>query len=330
MRNLRYTIQSLLIITLVLALPALTRAQSYRTWVSGSGDDADPCSRSAPCKTFGVAISKTNVNGEINCIDPGGYGVLTITKSITIDCRSTLGSILASNGTGIFIKINTTTTNDPLATVRLRGLEINGTGSCGTNCGYRTGIWGIHVTPASTRRVKLFVEDLYIHGFLNGGIVHNGPGGDLSVSNCSIIDNGGNGIFATSSASGSNGIIHVTVDGTTTNLNDQGISFDSNSFGVVKNSTASNNLTNGYAVTPFGQNGNAEMTLMDSIANNNKSFGVVAAGRGSFVGTARIVNLTAIHNTFQLGIVAGGTICTNQKNHIGTPSDAPSPCFLDQ
>jgi hypothetical protein len=323
MRNLRYTIQSLLIITLVLALSALTRAQSYRTWVSGSGDDADPCSRSAPCKTFGGAISKTNVNGEINCIDPGGYGVLTITKSITIDCRSTLGSILASGPTAIIININTTVTNDPLATVRLRGLEINGN---------RTGVYAIYVSSSNTRRVKLIAENLYIHGFFADGIFYNGPGGDLSVRRCSIVDNGESGIRTASSASGSNGIIHVTVDDTVTNLNEEGIRFEGNSFGVVKNTTASNNQATGYSAYVYsGQNGNAEMTVMDSIANNNGTVGVYAGGTGSFIGTVRIVNLTAIHNSAsQLVIYPGGTICTNQKNHIGTPSTAPSPCFLDQ
>lgn len=67
--------------------------QGSRTWVSGVGDDANPCSRSAPCKTFAGAISTTIVNGEINCLDPGGFAV-TITKSITIDCREAFGSIL--------------------------------------------------------------------------------------------------------------------------------------------------------------------------------------------------------------------------------------------
>src|SRR5580704_3225247 len=74
------------------AVPA--NAQATRTWVSGVGDDVNPCSRTAPCKTFAGAISKTATNGEIDCLDPAGYGVVTITKSITIDCHQTLGSIL--------------------------------------------------------------------------------------------------------------------------------------------------------------------------------------------------------------------------------------------
>src|SRR4051812_27213161 len=77
------------------------QAQATRTWVSGVGDDANPCSRTAPCKTFAGAISKTAAGGEINCIDPGGFGAVTITKSMTIDGGGTFGSVLAAGTTGI-------------------------------------------------------------------------------------------------------------------------------------------------------------------------------------------------------------------------------------
>src|ERR1700760_2459988 len=88
----------------LLVLPAgPAHAQATRTWVSGTGDDANPCSRTAPCKTFAGTISKTAPNGIINCIDPAGYGTVTITKSITIDCRNTLAGVLASGTNGINI-----------------------------------------------------------------------------------------------------------------------------------------------------------------------------------------------------------------------------------
>src|ERR1700754_1491901 len=83
----------LLIVCFAVAFAGATQAQ-VRSWGSGVGDDANPCSRTAPCKTFAGAISKTGVNGEINCLDPGGFGAVTITKSITIDCHEVLSSIL--------------------------------------------------------------------------------------------------------------------------------------------------------------------------------------------------------------------------------------------
>src|SRR5678816_368154 len=95
----------------VFAMATSSYAQATRTWVSGVGDDANPCSRTAPCKTFAGAISKTAVNGEIDCIDPAGFGAVTVTKSITIDGGGTLGSILASLVNGV--NVNDSATASP-------------------------------------------------------------------------------------------------------------------------------------------------------------------------------------------------------------------------
>ena len=76
------------------AVPA--EGQAVRTWISGVGDDVNPCSRTAPCKTFAGAISKAQKNGEISVLDPGGFGMVTITKSVTLDGTGVTGSILAS------------------------------------------------------------------------------------------------------------------------------------------------------------------------------------------------------------------------------------------
>src|ERR1700742_1432824 len=88
------TILGGVLFALLQAAPA--QAQATRTWVSGVGDDVNPCSRTAPCKTFAGAISKTAAGGEIDCLDPGGFGTVTITKSITIDCHEIYGSVLVS------------------------------------------------------------------------------------------------------------------------------------------------------------------------------------------------------------------------------------------
>src|SRR5216117_2140525 len=81
-------------------------AQATRTWVSGVGDDANPCSRTAPCKTFAGAISKTATDGEIDALDPGGFGTVTITKAITIDGNG-WGSILAAGTNGVNVNVST-------------------------------------------------------------------------------------------------------------------------------------------------------------------------------------------------------------------------------
>lgn len=164
-------------VSIFIASTAIANAQATRTWVSGVGDDVNPCSRTAPCKTFAGAISKTAVGGEINCIDPGGFGSLTITKSITVDCTGTFGSTLASLATGFTI-------NSPTAVVRLRGLQINGTGN---------GIIGVKVAAAS----KVSIENTVIDGFTQHGIsVANEANTQVLVHNTSIRNNAGAGINA--------------------------------------------------------------------------------------------------------------------------------------
>jgi hypothetical protein len=148
--------KALLTITLFLVLSAAANAQATRTWISGVGDDVNPCSRTAPCKTFAGAISKTATNGEINCLDAGGFGAVTITKSITLDCTGTFGSILASLTTGI--NINITSDSDTRKAVRLRGLQINGTAN---------GVTGIRVIAAN----NVSIENVVIDNFMKYGIV---------------------------------------------------------------------------------------------------------------------------------------------------------------
>src|ERR671912_1450336 len=115
----------------IMTLSSLANAQATRTWVSGVGDDVNPCSRTAPCKTYAGAISKTAVHGEISTLDPGGFGAVTITKSITIEGTpgEGYGSILHSGTTGVSIAFdNFTAVGEVEKAVRLRNLNINGSG----------------------------------------------------------------------------------------------------------------------------------------------------------------------------------------------------------
>jgi hypothetical protein len=136
-----------LFVGLLYATPAY--AQATRTWVSGVGDDANPCSRTAPCKTFAGAISKTATNGEINVLDPGGFGGVTITKAITISAEGVEAGVLVSGTNGIIV-------NAPAgADVTLRGLDIEGLGT-GTN--------GVNIISAA----KVTIDKCVIHNFTTG------------------------------------------------------------------------------------------------------------------------------------------------------------------
>src|SRR6201988_884384 len=91
-------VRIMLIACFTLAVASIAQAQATRTWISGVGDDVNPCSRTAPCKTFAGAISKTAAGGEIDALDPGGFGGVTITKAITLDGGGVIASILSSGG----------------------------------------------------------------------------------------------------------------------------------------------------------------------------------------------------------------------------------------
>jgi hypothetical protein len=177
---------------LALALPSSASAQATRTWVSGVGDDANPCSRTAPCKTFAGAISKTAAKGEINCLDPGGFGGVTITKSIAIKCQYTEGGVLVS-GTNAIV-VNAAATDN----VTLRGLDINGIG---------TGLNGIRILQAKS--VKII--DTEIFGFVRNGVDFepSNSGSKLIVHNAHIHDNSGNGVLVAPPSAGSNARAHV-------------------------------------------------------------------------------------------------------------------------
>ncbi len=136
--------------SLAFATPAA--AQATRTWVSGVGDDVNPCSRTAPCKTFAGAISKTAAGGEINCLDPGGFGAVTITKSITIDCTGTMGSTLNSGTNGIIINDGLTAAPNSIEVI-IRGLSINGAGPS-------PGLNGIRFLSGASLTLKdLFIQN---------------------------------------------------------------------------------------------------------------------------------------------------------------------------
>jgi hypothetical protein len=321
----KFTLKVLTLAMFVCAFTMVAQAQATRTWVSGVGDDVNPCSRTAPCKTFAGAISKTAANGEINCLDPGGYGAVTITKSITIDCEDTQGSILASATNGINISLAAA---DPAPrTVRIRGISINGAGTT-------LGINGINVTSANTTAMKVFVEECIIQNFSNAGILFNpAASSDLVVNDTEIINVGSNVAPFTQAGIRANGTaaahLDVTVDNTHCDYNLQGFRFENNVNGHIRNSTASNNILNGFVVFPSAQN--SEMTIDNSSAASNKQFGAFAGGNGAIVGTMRITGSTFINNTTQqLSVNPPGQICSNQKNHIGTPSNAPAACFADQ
>ena len=207
--------------------PSLAHAQASRTWVSGVGDDANPCSRTAPCKTFAGAISKTAEGGEIDTLDPGGFGAVTITKSITIDATSGLGGILASLTNGHHYQCR------EHRYVILRHLDINGFGN---------GINGINIVAAGDVRI----EDSKIYGFAQRGIVDSRTAGRLVVTDTVVSNIGQTAILA---MSGGGSSLTVSLDHVQMHNNgNAGLAVTGGTQAVVNNSSATSTST---ASTPI-------------------------------------------------------------------------------
>jgi hypothetical protein len=280
--------------TLTTALyTAPAHAQATRTWVSGVGDDANPCSRTAPCKTFAGAISKTAAGGEIDALDPGGFGALTITKSITIDGGGgQVASVLVS-GTNGFVVAAGTTDVVIIKNLRFQGLLGNGSNPGGA------GINGIKVITAG----QVDIDNCEIYGFNNNGIdVELNSTGFVQVLHTQLFNNKGNGIFATTSS----GAAVVQVYGSTVvNTNSAGTQLGGgvlagvNSFITVGN-TNFQDLSYGAQVQAGG-NLNVDTSLFSSTTN-----GILTNG-----GTAA----AASNNSFYSGVAFGGTGTVNTANN---------------
>jgi hypothetical protein len=167
-------ISGVILLIAMSAVPA--HAQATRTWVSGVGDDANPCSRTAPCKTFAGAISKTATGGYINCLDPGGFGTLTIAKSITVACTGALAGVLSSGGINGFI-VNLPANGKAV----IQGISIEGAGTT-------PGLNGVKMIGAGT----LMIIDSVIRDFSNNGVECVGTAGATCILiDSKVINNGG-------------------------------------------------------------------------------------------------------------------------------------------
>jgi len=264
MNKLRHTLQLLAVLIFSLACVSLAQAQATRTWVSGVGDDANPCSRTAPCKTFAGAISRTAAAGEIDALDSGGFGTLTITKAITVDGAGTIASVLSAGTNGFNVNVANTDT------VILRNLSVNGVG---------TGINGINWFNAGG---NLIVENVEIERVTGSGIFMNlTNSGNLMVTNsrinnCGSTDNTDAAIRITTTF----GSAKATIAGTTMTGNRVGVNVGDRAQVHVRDSVASGYQATGLPVGfNIGGSTSSTMFLENCTAVHNNS-GVRGLGTG--------------------------------------------------
>jgi hypothetical protein len=273
---------------------AQVHAQATRTWVSGVGNDADPCSRTAPCKTFAGAISKTATGGEISVLDPGGYGALTITKGITLSGDGTLASTLSSGTNGIIVNC---TGIEAACMVVIRNISINGAGTT-------IGLNGIRFLSGGS----LHLENVTIATFSGHGVdFEPSTNAQLFMNNVAIrdADTGAVLIKPTNTGTAKGALNNVVMDG-----NGRGLRVEGGANIQVTNSRASTNALNGIVgVSADGR------PLTISLDN------VLAAGNGAtgiYAGAATVVNMSntmVTRNNAGLQSV-GGSIISFGNNRV--------------
>lgn len=296
-----------LVLVAGLAFSSLASAQATRTWVSGVGDDANPCSRTAPCKTFAGAISKTAANGEINVLDPGGFGGVTITKSITIDGGGFIASALVSGTNAIVV-------NGANVVVVLRNIQLQG---------LNTGLDGVRFLQGKS----LTLENVRIQQFngTNGDGIEFAPSSGtstLTIKNSIISHSGGttgHGILIKPTLTGN---ANAVLDNVLVTQNRKGLRAENNSTVTVTNSGFNSNTVSGIEVASVSS-GNVLVNLDTITANNNGTNGILSTGSANaFV---LLSNSSVFANGTGLARVAGGQILSFQNNRVGGNGTDGSP-----
>lgn len=299
--------RSIVVLLLSLLASGGAFAQATRTWVSGVGDDANPCSRTAPCKTWAGAISKTAASGIINCMDPGGFGAVTITKSITIACKPVEGSALAGGTSGVVV-------NGAGIDVVLRGLDIDGSPDT------VPGLNGIRFIQGAS----LLVEDSLIRDFKGGAL--NGNGIQINhASGVAKIHIVGSSISGSGSGTAGAGIqisptgsagANVTITDTVLTGNTVGIRADSaGTTGQIHVTVAGSTVSGApyHGVVALGTGGLVRMMLNDVVVAGNTGEGVRSVGTNAAI---RIGSSVVTANGTGLAVAGGGQILSYGNNQI--------------
>jgi hypothetical protein len=275
------------LVLVLLALPSTAFGQATRTWVSGVGDDANPCSRTAPCKTFAGAISKTATGGEINVLDPGGFGGVTITKSLTIRARGNTAGVLVSGTNAIVVNAGAT------GKVTLDGLDINGIGS-----GAPTSLTGIKVLTAS--RVNITNNEIY--RFKAGvAVVPTSANTRVVMKNNHVYDND----IGVITAPGAAGITRVDTTMRDNLINDNVCGVVTGAFGT--NASTPTAATNCGTAALGAINVGSNVRLWSNSIHDNQ-FGVFSRGANAFADLG--YNIVQGNTTFGLRRFDTGNIRT--------------------
>jgi hypothetical protein len=289
------------------AVPA--QAQLTRTYVSGSGNDGNPCTVTSPCQTIQAALALTVAGGEIYALNSANYGSVTINRAVSISGGHGTTGVLAASVNGVTINAG------PNDIVNLRGLDIDGAGS-GTN--------GVQFNSGAS----LNIYDSVIRGFTNGINYQPSGSSNLSVGG-TLISNNSTGI-SFQNATASTGVLNdVQVVNNGTGI----VAFSTNSTTLailtVQSSVVANNSTVGIL-----SNGLSNVAVSNStIANNGvgleaQNTGALLQVSGSTVtgnGTGWLANNTGQVISSVTNSIGGNTTGNTAPPTSVASSPTPTP-----
>jgi hypothetical protein len=282
---------------------APAHAQATRTWISGVGDDANPCSRTAPCKTFAGAISKTAPGGEIDALDPGGFGALTITKSITLDGGGgQVASILVSGTNGINISAAATDV------IIIRNLRFNGLLNSGS-----PGLVGIQVNTAA----RVVIEKCDIFGFGTAALLvaTSATSSPLVKFQETTINNNAAGI----SVKPTGGTVKIAIERTHVDNNvNAGLRVDGTAGGAVNAaiSDSSISLNGGLGLNVLSGTGNVAVDVQRAVIANNGGVGVSSSNTNGGTSAVTVGDSMLSNNASAWNIAGTATLASYKNNEV--------------
>jgi hypothetical protein len=293
------------IAALVCMLAAQPSHAIFRVYVGLAGNDSNPCTLGAPCRTIAPALAAVDDGGQVWLLDSANYNLATvqITKSVTIEALpGAIGSFLALGGPAF----NVATSSVKLV---LRNLVIRSFPGAGSTD-------GVHATAATSVIIdKCTLSDLPGKAVFIGGAL------SLQVRDSEIRNAGSSGIEL-SAGGASATLTRVTLAGNYTALevnpatgtvkyNIRDSLFTGNVFGIDMNGTGASSIVAVIATSQIvdstldgvsnGTNGTVFLTMTGNVVANNKRDGIYAPPN-----TTAILSDNTVAGNIRYGLAADG------------------------
>jgi hypothetical protein len=279
---------------------------STQTFVSAAlGSDANPCTRQSPCLTFAAAQAQTSAGGEIDALDPGDFGPVTITKSITIfgNAAGGAGMTTTPGTSGIVISAGASDV------IHLGGLTFDGVNASGTS--------GVVFTSGA----RLFIENCVMQGFTTSGITLSPGAGSATTTKLVVED--------TTILNNATGLLIQPIGGIAANVALRWLHINNNAgeglrvdgtagSGAIKavlaDSTASFNASNG--IDAVSGPGNVTLDIMRVVAATNGAAGIESNQSGGGTASVTVGSLVVYGNAIGIQAAGSASLLSYDNNQV--------------